>query len=93
MGHSSAQCRSGKIASSAGMLGDARHATGALAGGANYYPRMTKETNIVSLGLVQMQCTPDPEHNMKTAIQGIRKAAERGAQIVCLPELFRSQYF
>lgn len=47
----------------------------------------------MSLGLVQMRCTPDPEHNMQTAFEGIRNAAERGAQIVCLQELFRSQYF
>jgi N-carbamoylputrescine amidase len=47
----------------------------------------------VALGLVQMRCTPDPEQNMKKAVEGIREAAGRGAQIVCLQELFRSQYF
>ena len=30
---------------------------------------------------------------MRTAIAGVREAAARGAQIVCLQELFRSQYF
>jgi N-carbamoylputrescine amidase len=50
-------------------------------------------TNRVTLGLVQMSCTPDPEANMDKAIQGVREAAARGAQIVCLQELFRSPYF
>jgi len=62
---------------------------------ANYYPLMTTPTtpNTVTLGLVQMSCTPDPETNMRKAVQGIREAAGRGAQIVCLQELFRSRYF
>ena len=47
----------------------------------------------VTLGLVQMRCTTDPDENMSRAIAGIREAAGRGAQIVCLQELFRSQYF
>ncbi|HET7602000.1 MAG TPA: carbon-nitrogen hydrolase [Gemmatimonadales bacterium] len=47
----------------------------------------------VRLGLVQMACTLDPEENLAKAIAGIEQAAELGAQIVCLQELFRSQYF
>jgi N-carbamoylputrescine amidase len=47
----------------------------------------------VTLGLVQHHCTLDPDENMRTAFQGVRDAAARGAQIVCLEELFRSQYF
>jgi N-carbamoylputrescine amidase len=47
----------------------------------------------VTLGLVQMRCGLDPEENMAKAIAGIREAAGRGAQVVCLQELFRSQYF
>jgi N-carbamoylputrescine amidase len=47
----------------------------------------------VTLGLVQHHCTLDPDENMRTALQGVRDAAARGAQIVCLEELFRSQYF
>ena len=45
------------------------------------------------LGLVQMRCGTDPEANVERAVAGIRDAAGRGAQIVCLPELFRTQYF
>src|ERR1700726_3432878 len=45
------------------------------------------------VGLVQMSMGTDPEQNMVRAIDKIREAAELGAQIVCLPELFRAQYF
>lgn len=47
----------------------------------------------VKVGLVQMSCSEDPERNMETAVGGIRAAASKGAQVVCLQELFRSQYF
>ncbi|HEY5403062.1 MAG TPA: nitrilase-related carbon-nitrogen hydrolase, partial [Pyrinomonadaceae bacterium] len=40
-----------------------------------------------------MSCEQKPETNLKKAIAGINEAAKRGAQIVCLQELFRSQYF
>lgn len=49
--------------------------------------------NAFTVGLVQMSCNADRDTNMKTAIRLIRMAAERGAQIVCLPELFLSPYF
>lgn len=45
------------------------------------------------IGLVQHKCSLDPEQNLQRAIQGIREAASKGAEIVCLEELFRSQYF
>ena len=45
------------------------------------------------VGLVQMRMGPDPEANLESAIAHIREAAKRGANIVCLPELFRAQYF
>jgi len=40
-----------------------------------------------------MRCGPKPENNFARAVDFIRDAAKSGAQIVCLPELFRSQYF
>jgi N-carbamoylputrescine amidase len=40
-----------------------------------------------------MQCQTEPEANLETAVTRIREAADVGAQIVCLPELFRSPYF
>jgi N-carbamoylputrescine amidase len=45
------------------------------------------------VGLVQMSCALDPNENLEKAKWRIREAAARGAQIVCLQELFRSQYF
>ncbi|MEP6937095.1 MAG: carbon-nitrogen hydrolase [Chthoniobacterales bacterium] len=45
------------------------------------------------VALVQMRCVPEPDLNLAQAIARIREAAAQGAEIVCLPELFRSQYF
>jgi N-carbamoylputrescine amidase len=45
------------------------------------------------IGLIQMACAVDPNENLAKAEWRIREAAARGAQIVCLQELFRSQYF
>ncbi len=46
-----------------------------------------------TIGLVQMHMGPDPEANFAAALGHIREAARRGANLVCLPELFRTQYF
>jgi N-carbamoylputrescine amidase len=46
-----------------------------------------------TVALVQMRMGPDPEANFASAVRHIRSASGRGAQIVCLPELFRTQYF
>ena len=43
--------------------------------------------------MVQMSCTANPSENLSKAIAGIRDAAARGAQIICLQELFTSLYF
>ena len=45
------------------------------------------------IALIQMRCGPEPEKNFAHALDFVRQAAKKGAQIVCLPELFRSQYF
>ena len=45
------------------------------------------------VGLVQMACAKDPNENLGKAEWRIREAAGRGAQIICVQELFRSQYF
>jgi len=45
------------------------------------------------VALVQMRCGANPEQNLTRAIEFIREAAKAGAEIICLPELFRSQYF
>jgi len=46
-----------------------------------------------TVGLVQMRCGADSRLNLAAAEDGIRKAAKKGAQVVCLPELFRTLYF
>lgn len=45
------------------------------------------------VGLVQMQCGPEPEQNLEHAMEMVREAAGKGANVVCLPELFMTQYF
>ena len=47
----------------------------------------------LKIGVIQMRCTPQPDENLACALAHVREAAKRGAQIICLPELFRSQYF
>src|ERR1700716_2441795 len=49
--------------------------------------------NTLRVGLIQMSCDLKPELNLRKAMARIGEAAKRGAQIVCLQELFRSQYF
>jgi N-carbamoylputrescine amidase len=46
-----------------------------------------------TVGLVQMRMGADPEANFTSAVERIREAARMGANIVCLPELFKTQYF
>jgi N-carbamoylputrescine amidase len=47
----------------------------------------------VTVGLLQLQASPDPEINLQHTMASIRRAAAQGAQIICLQELFRSRYF
>jgi len=47
----------------------------------------------LSVGIVQMAMSDSLEVNDATAEAGIREAAQRGAKLVCLPELYRSRYF
>jgi N-carbamoylputrescine amidase len=51
------------------------------------------EMRACRLGLVQMACGDDPDTNLEHALVMMRKAAAEGAQLVGLPELFRSRYF
>jgi N-carbamoylputrescine amidase len=45
------------------------------------------------IGLVQMSCSLEPGENLDKAVLKVKEAAAQGAQVVCLQELFRSQYF
>src|SRR5258708_36794066 len=44
------------------------------------------------VGLVQMRMSEDPNANLAKAVARIREAAQQGATLVCLPELFRTLY-
>jgi N-carbamoylputrescine amidase len=45
------------------------------------------------VGLVQMAMSPEPAKNLDRAVARVKEARRAGADVVCLPELFRSQYF
>jgi len=47
----------------------------------------------VKVGLIQLSCDKDVAVNMQKTVDRIREAAQKGAQIICLQELFRSLYF
>ena len=47
----------------------------------------------MKVGVVQMQMTDTPDQNMQKALTLTREAVAGGAEVVCLPELFRSRYF
>ena len=51
------------------------------------------KTSARTVGLIQKKCLPDPKDNLNSTIAAIRDAAKRGARIICLQELFRTQYF
>jgi N-carbamoylputrescine amidase len=48
---------------------------------------------IVKVGLIQMSCTADKDQNFSKSMLRIREAAAKGAEIICLQELFTSLYF
>ena len=47
----------------------------------------------MKIGVIQMVCSANPAENLERALGKVKEAATNGAQIICLPELFRSQYF
>jgi N-carbamoylputrescine amidase len=52
---------------------------------------MTESSTRVAL--IQMSCEASTEANLAKAVARVHEASENGAQLVCLPELFRAQYF
>jgi N-carbamoylputrescine amidase len=50
------------------------------------------DAGILKIGLIQMACEREPDRNLEKAAARIEEAAARGAQIVCLQELYRSLY-
>ena len=51
------------------------------------------EKKLITVGLVQTKLAEDIEQNMKRTEEKIREAAGKGAQIICLQELYRTKYF
>jgi N-carbamoylputrescine amidase len=61
--------------------------------GKGYVMARNKLKEQVTLGLIQMSASNNPSANLAKAIALVASAAKKGAQIVCLQELFRSRYF
>ena len=53
----------------------------------------SKARERLTLGLIQMRCGDNPAANLAKALRRIGAAAQKGAQIICLQELFRCRYF
>ena len=48
---------------------------------------------MIHVGLVQMSMSADADDNLKKAVARVGEAKKKGADVVCLPELYRSPYF
>ncbi len=57
------------------------------------YSKISNKQQNVKVAVLQYSCTSDVKKNMAKALKMVRQAADKGAQIVCLPELYRSLYF
>jgi len=55
----------------------------------DYFNKMVK----TRIALLQMKMTSDRKKNLKSAIRKIKEASKKKAKVVCLPELFLSNYF
>jgi len=54
---------------------------------------MSEAKSRFRVGLVQLRVSPDPEANLAHTLDWVARAAAQGAEVICLPELYRSQYF
>lgn len=52
-----------------------------------------KEIKKITVALLQISLSKNPDENLKKAILWLTKAAKKGGKVICLPELYRSQYF
>ena len=48
---------------------------------------------MLKIGLIQMRCSINREENIDRAEMKVREAAQKGAKIICLPEIFTTVYF
>lgn len=51
------------------------------------------KNQIIPVGLIQISLSKNMDKNLDKALLWITKAAKKGAKVICLPELYRSQYF
>jgi N-carbamoylputrescine amidase len=51
------------------------------------------DNRVIHVALVQMSMSSDADDNLKKAVARIHEAKKKGADVVCLPELYRSPYF
>lgn len=51
------------------------------------------ESRPVMLGLIQALASLDPDENLRKMVSKVTEAISAGARIICLPELYRTQYF
>jgi N-carbamoylputrescine amidase len=54
---------------------------------------MSRSKNVVTIALLQSACSADPRANLDHTLAAAKRAAKKGARIICTQELFRSQYF
>ena len=69
---------------------------GSLYAGRGYrFPRVEKGEKLVKAkaAVIQMNFSDRTEENVEKGARLIKQAADEGAEIICLPELFGSQYF
>jgi N-carbamoylputrescine amidase len=52
-----------------------------------------RKSNKFTAALIQMSMTSEPKQNLSKAKSFVEKAAKKGAQVICLPEMFKSLYF
>ncbi len=64
-----------------------------LSSGLQDEPTMSGRSRPFRVALIQMRCSADPEDNLRRGCAMLRQAAAQGAQVACLPELFRTEYF
>jgi N-carbamoylputrescine amidase len=57
------------------------------------FARRMAEPGKYRAAAIQMRMAPDPAVNLERALAKIAEAARNGADVVCLPELFRTPYF
>ncbi|MFC1771627.1 nitrilase-related carbon-nitrogen hydrolase, partial [Candidatus Margulisiibacteriota bacterium] len=47
----------------------------------------------IKTALIQLKLSTESNHNFAQAVAAVHTAASKGAQIICLPELYKNHYF